>query len=366
MKALLARGPKDFTIGDVPEPKPGREEVLLKPLYAGVCFTDKHGYEGTPNSPIPAGGASRILGHEWSGEVVELGEDVKTLKKGDRVVAGPAKGCGECLSCRSGLSTCSAGVRRGFGSGDAELSVLHESACYKVPPEVSDLQAGFVEPMAVGTRSARLSGVTVGDNVVFLGAEDYGLSMFQWVRLYAGKILVADPSPARRKMVESLGGATEIIDPNVTDPVQRAKDLMPWGADVVVVASEGYVPRSRQYMREAILIARPGGTIVTARHQGSEELSAPIGIFPGPSAFIKELKLLGFGTYFGTEPIHGGRERGDYAITIDGCASGKICGKGWKPTVIPFADLKTKKDIDDMFAGIPDRYPKVLLKIAGN
>jgi (R,R)-butanediol dehydrogenase/meso-butanediol dehydrogenase/diacetyl reductase len=365
MKALIARAPKDFTIDEIPEPKPRADEVLLKPLYAGICFTDKHGYEGCPNSPIPASGG--ILGHEWSGQVIEVGADVKDLKVGDRVVAGPARGCGECLECRAGLSTCTARVRRGFGAGDAELAVLHETACYKVPETVTDLQAGFVEPMAVGTRSSRLSGVAVGDNVVFLGAEDYGLSAFQWVRLFAGQTLVADPSPARRRMVESIGGATEIIDPNETDPVQRAREMFgPWGADVVFVGSEGYVPRSFQYLREAILIARPGGTVVTSRHQGSQELPAPIGIFPGPSAFMKELKLLGFGTYFGTEPIYGGRERGDYQRTIDGCATGKICGSGWQPTVVAFADLKTRKDVDEIFAGLPDRYPKVLFKIWGN
>jgi threonine dehydrogenase-like Zn-dependent dehydrogenase len=365
MRALLAKGPHDFTMADVAEPKPGNGEVLLKPLYAGICFTDKHAYEGTPFSFMPRTNPP-VLGHEWSGEVVELGPNVDGgIKVGDRVVAGPAKGCGKCNSCQAGLLYCLSGPRPSFASGDAEFVAMDASCCYKVPDEVSDLQAGFVEPMAVGTRTARLSGVSVGDNVVFLGAEDYSLSTFQWVRHIAGTVLVADPSPARRKMVESIGGATEIIDPNVTDPVQRAKDLMPWGADMVVYGSEGYVPRSRDYFREAILIARPGGTVVTARHQGSEELSAPVGIYPGPSAFMKELKIVGFGTYFGNEPIHGGRERGDYQLTIDGCASGKICGPGWKPTVIPFADVKSKKDIDEIFGMLPDRYSKVLFKIWG-
>src|SRR5579871_4581696 len=102
MRALIARGPKDFTIEEIPEPKPKSDEVLLKPLYAGICFTDKHGYEGCPFSPIPAFGG--VLGHEWSGEVIETGAEVKDLKRGDRVVAGPALGCGECMECRAGLS----------------------------------------------------------------------------------------------------------------------------------------------------------------------------------------------------------------------------------------------------------------------
>jgi threonine dehydrogenase-like Zn-dependent dehydrogenase len=235
-----------------------------------------------------------------------------------------------------------------------------------VSDAVTDLQSGFIEPAAVGTRAARLSGVTVGDNVVFLGAEDYCLSAFQWVRLIADKVLVADPSLARRELVESIGGATEIIDPMITDPVGRSRELMPWGADVVYIGSEGYVPRSHQYLRDAILIARLGGTVVTVRHQGSEELSAPIGIWPGPSAFTKELKLLGFGAFSGSEPIYGGRERGDYQRAIDGCASGKICGQGWKPTIVDFADVKTKGDIDEIFQALPDRYAKVLFRVSGD
>jgi threonine dehydrogenase-like Zn-dependent dehydrogenase len=254
----------------------------------------------------------------------------------------------------------------GAGSaGFAELAVLRDTACYVVPDSVSDLQAGFVEPAAVGTRAARFSGVAAGDNVVFLGAEDYTLSAFQWVSRIAGQTLVADPSPARREMVASLGGATEIVDPNETDPVAWAADHMPWGADVVFVGTEFYVPRSHQYLSDAILIARPGGTVVISRQQGIEEPRAPLGNWVPPTAFTKELKILGFGTWFGTEPIYGGRLRGDYQRAIDGCATGQICGPGWKPTVVPFADMKTKADVDEVFNLYPDKAPKVLFQIAG-
>jgi len=247
----------------------------------------------------------------------------------------------------------------------AELSVVEQTSCYKVPDGVTDLQTGFIEPLAIGTRAARMSGVTVGDNVVFLGVEDYGMTAFFWVRLFADKILVADPSAARREMVASVGGVTDIIDPTVTNPVERARELMPWGADVVFVATEEYVPRSFSYLADGIHMARRGGTVVTVRHQGSEELPAPVGMWKGDSAFTKELKILGFGAYFANEPLIGGRARGDYQRAIDGCESGRVCGPEWKPTVVPFADLKTKSDVDEVFQLYPDKSPKILFKISG-
>jgi (R,R)-butanediol dehydrogenase/meso-butanediol dehydrogenase/diacetyl reductase len=373
MKAMYAKAPKDYVIQEVPEPKVDDPKmVLCKPLYTGICFSDKHAYEGMfPHVVARAGNSSDsggVPGHEWAGEVVEIGDEVETVKVGDRIVLNVHYRCGKCLGCRSGIACLNRSQVSPWTGGFAELALAHESTCHVLPDTISDLRASYVEPASCGTRSTRFSGVAAGDNVVFLGAEDYCLSAFQWVRGIAGTVVVADPSPARRKMVESLGGATEIIDPTVTDPVASVKELMPWGADVVFVGSEGYVPRSHGYVAEAISMARPQGIVVTSRHQGFEELPAPIASLSGPTptAFNKELKLLGFGVWFGDEPIYGGRERGDYQRTIDAMVGGRICGSGWEPTVVAFADMTSKKDVDEVFQGLPNQTAKVLLKINGN
>jgi threonine dehydrogenase-like Zn-dependent dehydrogenase len=366
LKALVARAAKDFVIEEVPEPVIKADEVLLTPLYAGICFTDKHAYEGAPAVPVGPGGLPPgIYGHEWGGRVVEVGPDVTTVKVGDRVASGMSDGCGICLECRSGLLFCANGQQAGLGQGFAELAVLSDTSCWKVHDSVTDLQTGYIEPLAMGTRAARLSGVTVGDNVVFLGLQDYNMSAFQWIRSFAGKILVADPSPARKAMVESLGGATDIIDPNVTDPIARAKDLMPWGADVVFAACEEYVPRSFQYLSDAIHIARRNGVVVANGHEGREERGAPIANWIGVSAYNKEIKIAGFGAPFASEPIVGGRARGDYQRAIDGCANGNVCGPEWKPTVIPFANVTSKSDVDEIFQMLPNQAAKVLFRISG-
>ena len=369
MKAIVMRAAKDFVVEDVPEPILKPDEVMLRPLYTGICFTDKHAYEGAPGVPLLPGRAvlsrGSILGHEWTGRVVEIGSEVDKVQLGDRVAVFRSDGCGKCDGCRSGFS-CMMGHRVGqWGHGCAELCAVAESACFRLHDEVSDVKSGFIQPLAYGTRAVRHCGITVGDNVVILGVEDYGMAVFFWTRLFAGKILVADPSPARRAMVEAVGGATDTIDPNVTEPVARARDLMGVGADVVFISNEDYVPRSYEYLRDAIRIARPGGAVVTMRHEGREELPAPISNWVGESAFAKELKVLGFGRFYGNEPHVGGRARGDYQRTIDAIATRDILTSDWRPTVIDFSDLNTKSDVDDMFHLYPDKAAKILVKVSG-
>jgi len=374
VKAIVIRAAKDFVVEDVPEPVLQPDEVMLRPLYTGICFTDKHAYEGAPGVPIRPGtvifAPGAILGHEWTGQVVEIGTEVDKVKIGDRMAVYGSDGCGQCFGCRNGWS-CQTGYRVGhrlapdWGRGCAELCAVAESSCYSLPDSISDVQSGFIEPAGIATRAVRNSGITIGDNVAILGVEDYGMAVFFWTRLFAGKILVADPSPARRAMVEAVGGAEDIIDPTVDDPVARAKQLMGLGADVVFIANEDYVPRSYQYLRDAIRIARPGGTVVTVRHEGREELPAPISMWSGESAFTKELKVLGFGHWYGNEPGIGGRARGDYQRTIDAFATRQFLTSDWKPTVIDFADITSKSDVDDMFALLPDQAAKILIRVSG-
>jgi (R,R)-butanediol dehydrogenase/meso-butanediol dehydrogenase/diacetyl reductase len=335
----------------------------LKTLFSGICFSDKHGYEGTPFLQ-----PGRGVGHEYSGEVVELGPNVQGLKMGDIVAVDPVATCLTCLMCQAGMRWKCTGAREGLFArpgGDAELIAAKAFYCYPVPSTVTALQAAYVEPMTVGTRAVRNSGVAIGDNVVILGGEDYTMSVLQWVRHFAGQAVLVDPSPARQEMARRLG-ATEVVDPTQVDPVARVKELMPFGADYVFVSMEGYVPRSHEYLKEALVMARIGGNVVVQRQQGMADPAVPVATTGPNSVHSKELTVRGFGAYFGEEPWRGGRARGDYQVTIDGMASGQICGADWRPTVIPFSSIKSKADVDAAFQSLPNANAKILFKMSGD
>ena len=113
MKALAYHGPGNILVEDVTKPQPGNGELLLKPLYVGVCFTDKHGYEGT-GLRVPEG---MIIGHEASGEVVEVGEGVEGFQVGDRIALQPALHCGHCAPCLAGFTVaCDTRIRERLGT----------------------------------------------------------------------------------------------------------------------------------------------------------------------------------------------------------------------------------------------------------
>jgi threonine dehydrogenase-like Zn-dependent dehydrogenase len=360
VKAVVFEGPHKHVIKNIPEPKPERNEVLLKPGYCGVCVTEKHRHEGLPDPAQWTRSVGREEGHEFGALIVKVGPDVQNLQPGQRVVVDPFVYCNECVMCRAGFHTkCQAppgGYPVRYG-GYSEYCTFPEYCCYPIPDSVSDLQAASAEGLACGTRAVRLSGINIGDNVVLLGAEDWNMGAFQWVKgAGANKILCADPIHARREMLNMLGGATDIIDPNVTDPVKRARELMPFGADVVFIAVEAYDPASQQYLRQACAIARPQGSVVITRMYGDGAWKAMTGL---SGVIIRSPGV------FGQEPWRGGRARSDYAVTIDGLASGTLNPRAWTPTVVSMDDLRTTKDLEDLYHSLPAEHSKIFVKIWG-
>lgn len=368
MKAIFFEGPHQHVIKDIPEPKLGPTDVLLKPGFCGVCVMDKYRHEGLPDPTQHQRNVGKEAGHEFGAVVAAVGTEVQSLRPGQRVVVYPFVHDDECPMCRAGFytkclnppgstGTQAAGGRVRYG-GFSEYCTFPENCCYPIPDTVTQLQAASVEGVACGTRAVRLSGMSVGDNVVFLGAEDWNMGAFQWAKASGGnRILCADPIPARREMLTKLG-ATAVLDPTVDDPVKQAKELMPYGADVVFIANEAYIPASYDYLRQACAIARPLGTVVITRMYGNDIWKAMTGEVSG-------LTILQPGIY-AEETWRGGRARGDYAVTIDALDDRTLNPPGtWTPTIVPIDDLKTTKDVDEMFHSLPAEHSKIFVKIWG-
>ena len=244
MQAAVWHGKKDVRVETVPLPSPPAPGwVQVKVEWCGICGSDLHEYLAGPIfipviAPHPLTGkqGSVILGHEFTGKVVAVGEGVTDVKVGDMVAPDACQHCGECQPCREGrYNVCEKLAFTGLHNDGAFASLVNVPAelCYVLPEGVSAEAGAVMEPLATGFKAVRMAGSILGLNVVVLGAGTIGLGTIMAVRAAgAGKIIVVEMSKARIEKAKECG-ADVIINPKVCDPVAAIKELTGGsGADV--------------------------------------------------------------------------------------------------------------------------------------
>lgn len=233
--AAVFHGVKEgVRVEEVPMPKVTKpDDVLLEVKVCGICGTDPAILEGRHPASVPV-----VLGHEYAGIVLELGEAVKNVGPGDHVVIDPNVKCGKCYYCRNGkqnlcenMTTLGIFINGGF----TKYNVAPESAVYKIPEDMRWKDAALVEPVSCVVNGVRRAGIKPGDNVVIIGAGPIGLI---WTALAkragAGRVIVSEIVEKRQKAAEKLG-ADVVINPRLEDPVTRVKELTGGrGANVAV------------------------------------------------------------------------------------------------------------------------------------
>jgi threonine dehydrogenase-like Zn-dependent dehydrogenase len=202
MKAAVYPGEgQALVLETLPDPEPRAGDVIIKVHRCGICGTDLHLTSGHPWD-FPAG---TIAGHEYSGEIVEVGANVTGYKKGDFITALPSTGCGHCEACyRGNLALChnAPGVMGGFG----EFIRVPTSVAIKLPSTLSLADGALIEPLAVGLHGVRMSRMQPGDRVLVLGAGAVALCAVYWARrLGAGRIVAASRSQRRAAMALAIG-----------------------------------------------------------------------------------------------------------------------------------------------------------------
>jgi L-iditol 2-dehydrogenase len=234
--AAVWYGGKDIRIEDVPKPRIAKDEVLVKVKAVGICGSELHAYEGVSQRRTPP----LIMGHEFSGEVVEIGKEVQNLKIGERVVVDPLKRCGVCIPCLRGQGNVCRNVRL-FGLHEsgafAEYISVPELNCYMLPSNVTFEEGAMVEPFSVAFRAVNNTDVKLGDIVVVIGAGIIGLTVLQAAKAAgAGKLIVTDVVDYRLDFAKTLG-ADVTINSKAKDPAARVMELTDGsGADVVFEA----------------------------------------------------------------------------------------------------------------------------------
>jgi len=243
MKALVKtkKGVGNVELRDVPEPSPGPGEVKIKIAACGVCGTDIHVYHDKFPYWPPV-----ILGHEFTGTVVELGPECKWFKVGDRVVAEPhTRACGVCYLCRTGnIQICPHKRSPGWGidGGMAPYICYPEKLLHRIPDDMSWDQAAVVEPTANAvTDLLERTGVVAGDFVVVIGPGPIGLTAAMTARAAGARevVVVGAPGDAEMRLPKARElGFENAINIAETNPVEAVMDMTGGiGADVVVECS---------------------------------------------------------------------------------------------------------------------------------
>jgi len=220
MRQAVVTGPGKIVYREAPRPAPAADEVLLRIARIGICGSDVHVFEGKhPLVSFPL-----VQGHEFSGYVEAVGEQVEGLQPGDLATVEPAIGCGECEKCAAGrVAQCERMLFVGGALPGAGSDYLAVKAAYviKMPPGVDADDAAMVEPLAVAVHAARRPANIAGKRALILGAGTIGNLTAQVARgLGAGPILLVDRIPARLRLAERLGFAA--IDPAQVASVEEA------------------------------------------------------------------------------------------------------------------------------------------------
>ncbi|MEM7094487.1 MAG: zinc-binding dehydrogenase [Actinomycetota bacterium] len=258
MHAALITGKETVELVEVPEPEPMADGAVVDVEMCGICGTDIHAWQsGDPYNPA-------ICGHEWTGVVSAVGDDVRTFSEGDRVVCAVPPACGRCEACIAGQTTwCQSTMLVAVGrdrhaqphGGFAPRIAAHIGRLVHVNPALSVEQAAQVEPATVGFHAVRHTQPELGDVVVVQGAGPIGLVTLQAALAGgAGEVIVVEPNEARRELASSLGATHVVGLDDAGDLIaERSKGL---GADLVYEA----VGRS-ETIQQAVDRCRRGGRV---------------------------------------------------------------------------------------------------------
>lgn len=270
MRAAVLQKDGRFAVEEVARPAPTGHQAVLRVTYCGICGSDLHAVRAGSIAP------GAILGHEITGEIVDLGPEVEGFEVGDRVTTLSAVPCDTCTACREGrFRACETGWQvfgyTGLPGGYAEEIVTHASVLLKVPEGTPDVAAALNEPSIVGLHAARASRLRLGDTAVVIGAGPIGLLVLQAIRLAnEGPVYVVEPSAGRRRMAMELG-ATEAFDPRSDDVAGQITARTTVGADVVFECAG-----ARGTLQQAVELVRPGGQVMVPGVNMEPDEIAPI------------------------------------------------------------------------------------------
>ena len=320
MKALLLSKYKHLEFADLPEPKLGPGEVLVRVAACGICGSDVHGYDGSSGRRIPP----IVMGHEAAGIVAALGDGVTDFAEGDRVTFDSTVYCGTCAPCRRGeINLCDNRQVLGVSCAEyrragafAEYVAVPSRIVYRLPDGLSFAEAAMLEAAAVAVHAVSLAQSFPESTALVVGVGMIGLLAAQALRAAGcSRVFVADVDGSRLKLAQDLG-ATAVLSAE-TDIAKQVLQLTGGaGTDVVVEA----VGRT-ETVTASVESVRRGGTVVLVGNI-SREVSIPL-----QKVVTRQIRLQGSCA-----------SAGEYPRAMELLASGAIQVKPLITAIAPLAD----------------------------
>lgn len=257
MTQQVMTAPKQIEFREVPVPEPEKKQVLVKIKKIGICGSDIHVYHGThPYTSYPV-----TQGHEVSGQIVKLGEEVADFEVGQKVTIEPQVFCGECYPCRHGkYNLCEKLKVMGFQTtGTAsEYFAVDASKVTLLPDEMTYNEGAMLEPLAVTVHAVKRAGDVTGLKVAVLGAGPIGNLLAQSAKaMGAAQVMVTDVSDYRLELAKKCGADFVVNTRNADFGEEMVKSFGPDKADVIYDCAGNDIT-----MGQAIKYARKGSTII--------------------------------------------------------------------------------------------------------
>lgn len=228
MKALVLEEYNKFVLKEVEKPRIQPDEVLVRIQACSICGSDVHGMDGSTGRRIPP----VIMGHEAAGIIEQVGQNVEGWKEGDRVTFDSTLYCGECEFCKRGeVNLCdnrrvfgvSCGEYR-FNGAFAEYAAVNQRILYKLPEEVSFLQAAMIEPLSIAVHAVRVSNIAQDQDVAVVGTGMIGLLLVQVLAAKGCRKLIAVDVDDDKLALAKRFGATHIVN-SKGDAVKEILDI---------------------------------------------------------------------------------------------------------------------------------------------
>jgi L-gulonate 5-dehydrogenase len=317
MKVGIVETPGVLKLAEREIPKiKNADDVLVKIKRVGICGSDIHILHGkNPFAVYP-----RVWGHEFVGEVVETGAGVKSIKKGNRIVAEPIMYCGECYACRQGRGNVCANLKV-FGvhvdGGCAEYVIVPEANAHILPDGLPWDEAALIEPFTIGAQACYRGNVQNGDYVLVMGAGAIGLTAASLAKLYGGIVIVSDLVDDKLEYAKSRG-ADYVINSGKENLFDKVNEIT-GGTGPNVTVDAVCVKKT---FEDAILITSTAGRVVELSFSETPSEIAPVNIIK------KELTICGSRL-----------QTKRFPVVIDFVKSGKLSLSGFVSKVYPITRM---------------------------
>ncbi|WP_152287579.1 zinc-binding alcohol dehydrogenase family protein [Flavicella marina] len=195
MKYIVCEKPGEFILKEKEAPVRKENEALLQINKVGICGTDLHAYSGNQAFfTYP-----RILGHELASEVLEIGENARGIKAGDKVVIMPYVSCGKCIACKNGKTNCCTNITvlGVHGDGGMQEQIVVPADILLPSNNLSNDQMAIVEPLAIGAHAVRRAAITPGETVAVVGCGPIGIGIMKLAQIAGAKVVAIDMNEQR-------------------------------------------------------------------------------------------------------------------------------------------------------------------------